>query len=42
MSKLYRAVGLRTTEYEVAHAKGLSNEFRCYANFECGEWAWAG
>ncbi|QDS71516.1 hypothetical protein FKW77_004994 [Venturia effusa] len=36
--KLYSKVGVRTTDFVVEHAKGLSNEFRCYANFECGEW----
>lgn len=39
--KLYGKVGTRTTDYEIKHAKGLSNEFRCYANFECEEWKWA-
>ncbi|TLD20132.1 putative N6-adenine methyltransferase-domain-containing protein [Venturia nashicola] len=36
--KLYKKVGVRTTDFVVEHAKGLSNEFRCYANFECEEW----
>lgn len=36
--KLYSKVGVRTTDFVVEHAKGLSNEFRCYANFECGKW----
>ncbi|KAF2000453.1 hypothetical protein P154DRAFT_522633 [Amniculicola lignicola CBS 123094] len=40
ISKLYAKVGTRTTSFEVVHAKGLSNEFRCYANFECGAWKW--
>ncbi|KAH4101910.1 protein-lysine N-methyltransferase EFM5 [Parastagonospora nodorum] len=39
-SKLYGKVGTKTTDYEIKHAKGLSNEFRCYANFECGDWKW--
>lgn len=38
--KLYGKVGTRATAYEVKHAKGLSNEFRCYANFECDAWKW--
>jgi putative N6-adenine methyltransferase len=38
--KLYRAVGLRTTTYEPVHARGLSNEFMCYANFESSNWGW--
>lgn len=40
-TKLYGKVGTKTTNYEIKHAKGLSNEFRCYANFECGDWKWA-
>jgi hypothetical protein len=36
--KLYLKVGAKTTNFVVKHAKGLSNEFRCYANFECEEW----
>ncbi|KAF2130105.1 hypothetical protein P153DRAFT_366577 [Dothidotthia symphoricarpi CBS 119687] len=38
--KLYGKVGTRTTDYEIKHSKGLSNEFRCYANFECETWKW--
>ncbi|ORY12766.1 putative N6-adenine methyltransferase-domain-containing protein [Clohesyomyces aquaticus] len=40
IEKLYAKAGTRTTTFEVKHAKGLSNEFRCYANFECGAWKW--
>ncbi|KAF2025527.1 hypothetical protein EK21DRAFT_76122 [Setomelanomma holmii] len=40
-SKLYGKVGTKTSNYEIMHAKGLSNEFRCYANFECDGWKWA-
>lgn len=36
--KLYGKVGVRTTDFEIEHAKGLSNEFRCYANRECETW----
>ena len=39
-TKLYKSLGLKTTNYEVKHARGLSNEFYCYANFECEEWKW--
>jgi hypothetical protein len=39
-TKLYGKVGTSTTDYEIKHAKGLSNEFRCYANFECDAWKW--
>lgn len=40
IAKLYAAVGTRTTTFEPEHSKGLSNEFRCYANFECADWKW--
>ncbi|KAF2751664.1 hypothetical protein M011DRAFT_463174 [Sporormia fimetaria CBS 119925] len=40
--KLYAKVGVKTTTFEPKHAKGLSNEFRCYANFECEDWKFAG
>ncbi|KAF2466680.1 uncharacterized protein BDR25DRAFT_336271 [Lindgomyces ingoldianus] len=40
IEKLYAKAGARTTTFEVKHAKGLSNEFRCYANFESGAWKW--
>ncbi|KAF2665072.1 hypothetical protein BT63DRAFT_448396 [Microthyrium microscopicum] len=36
--KLYAKVGIKTTSFEVKHQKGLSNEFRCYANFEPTFW----
>jgi len=42
-TKLYKSLGVRTTDYEVVHARGLSNEFYCYANFEVegdGGWRW--
>jgi 16S rRNA G966 N2-methylase RsmD len=39
--RLYAKVGILTTNFEVVHAKGLSNEFRCYANFESDLWAFA-
>ncbi|KAL6709596.1 Protein-lysine N-methyltransferase efm5 [Coniothyrium glycines] len=39
-NKLYGKAGTKTTDYEIKHAKGLSNEFRCYANFECEDWKW--
>lgn len=41
VTKLYSKVRTRTTTFEVKHAKGLSNEFRCYANFECENWKWS-
>ncbi|KAK6582587.1 hypothetical protein PZA11_004995 [Diplocarpon coronariae] len=40
VNKLYRAQGIATTTFEPAHVKGLSNEFSCYANFECTRWRW--
>ncbi|KAM0249375.1 hypothetical protein ACHAQJ_009091 [Trichoderma viride] len=38
--KLYRALGIKTTAFEPKHSRGLSNEFYCYANFECPNWNW--
>jgi NADH dehydrogenase (ubiquinone) 1 alpha subcomplex subunit 9 len=38
-TKLYKSLGVKTTDYEIVHARGLSNEFYCYANFE-GGWKW--
>lgn len=40
LGRLYGNVGLRETAFEVVHAKGLSNEFRCWANFEGKGWGW--
>lgn len=40
VNKLYGPLGVRTTTFEPVHAKGLSNEFYCYANFECATWKW--
>lgn len=40
VNKLYRPQGIHTTTFEPAHSKGLSNEFYCYSNFECGDWKW--
>ncbi|KAG6003846.1 hypothetical protein E4U21_001645 [Claviceps maximensis] len=40
VTKLYRSMGVRTTDYEPQHARGLSNEFYCYANFDCSAWVW--
>jgi 16S rRNA G966 N2-methylase RsmD len=36
--KLYSKIGLVTTSFEVQHARGLSNEFRCYSNFKSDIW----
>ncbi|KAG5949917.1 hypothetical protein E4U53_005635 [Claviceps sorghi] len=40
VTKLYRSLEVRTTNYEPKHARGLSNEFYCYANFDCSAWTW--
>ncbi|KAK7727865.1 Protein-lysine N-methyltransferase efm5 [Diaporthe eres] len=40
VTKLYRSFGIKTTDYEPAHARGLSNEFFCYANFDSEVWKW--
>lgn len=37
----FRAYGVRTTDYEPEHERGLSNEYWCYANFDEG-WGWRG
>ncbi|KAK4156820.1 putative N6-adenine methyltransferase-domain-containing protein [Chaetomidium leptoderma] len=38
--RLYKPLGLRTTDYEPVHARCLNNEFYCYANFESDSWEW--
>ncbi|ESZ96777.1 N(6)-adenine-specific DNA methyltransferase [Sclerotinia borealis F-4128] len=40
VNKLYRPQGIATTTYLPIHANGLSNEFFCFANFECEHWTW--
>ncbi|ODA81552.1 hypothetical protein RJ55_00052 [Drechmeria coniospora] len=40
IAKVYRPFGLRPTTFMLKHARGLSNEFYCYANFECPTWTW--
>ncbi|KAK6363072.1 hypothetical protein TWF730_000518 [Orbilia blumenaviensis] len=40
VTKMYGKAGVRCTGFEVRHAQGLSNEFRCYANFESGRLKW--
>jgi hypothetical protein len=40
VGKLYGGAATKTTDYEVKHAKGLGNEWRCYSNFECEAWKW--
>nr|POE98318.1 protein-lysine n-methyltransferase efm5 [Quercus suber] len=38
--KVYAQAGVKTSTFEPEHSKGLSNEFRCYTNFECEDWKW--
>ena len=38
IDKLYRKVGVGVTTFLPEHSKGLSNEFRCFANFDCAYW----
>lgn len=38
--RLYQTIGVKTTTFVPEHSKGLSNEFRCYSNFECDVWKW--
>ncbi|KAK4124160.1 hypothetical protein N657DRAFT_644361 [Parathielavia appendiculata] len=40
VKRVYRFFGLRITDYDPVHARGLSNEFYCYANFESADWGW--
>lgn len=40
VNRLYRPQGIATTSFMPEHAKGLSNEFCCYANFTCSDWDW--
>ncbi|EXV06205.1 N6-adenine methyltransferase [Metarhizium robertsii] len=40
VTRVYRPLGVLATTYEPRHARGLSNEFYCYANFECSSWVW--
>ncbi|KAF4307555.1 DNA methylase N-6 adenine-specific conserved site [Botryosphaeria dothidea] len=40
IGKLYGKAGVKTTDFEIQHAKGLSNEFLCYANYESAVWRW--
>ncbi|KAL1899130.1 Protein-lysine N-methyltransferase efm5 [Sporothrix stenoceras] len=37
-TKLYKSQGVKVTTFLPQHANGLSNEFYCYANFECDDW----
>ncbi|KAI9852530.1 MAG: hypothetical protein M1838_000397 [Thelocarpon superellum] len=41
VQQLHGKVGMQLTTFRPHHAKGLSNEFRCYANFECQDWTWS-
>ncbi|KAH6989443.1 putative N6-adenine methyltransferase-domain-containing protein [Ilyonectria sp. MPI-CAGE-AT-0026] len=38
--KLYRSFDVRSTTFEPAHSGTLSNQYYCYANFECPSWIW--
>lgn len=38
VKKLYKSFRLFTTDYDPIHARGLSNEFYCYANFKGLGW----
>ena len=38
INRLYKPMGIKTTTFLPKHDKGLSNEFYCYANFECDDW----
>jgi hypothetical protein len=38
VQRLYGKIGVKETDFTVVHGSGLSNEFRCYANFEWDQW----
>ncbi|KAG7147556.1 Protein-lysine N-methyltransferase EFM5 like protein [Verticillium longisporum] len=40
IAKVYRSFGVKLTTFEPKHARGLSNEFCCYASYECQLWRW--
>ncbi|UNI17305.1 Protein-lysine N-methyltransferase efm5 [Purpureocillium takamizusanense] len=40
VTKLYQSLGVHTTSFVPEHPTGLSNEFYCFANFECNLWTW--
>ncbi|TQN73798.1 Protein-lysine N-methyltransferase EFM5 [Colletotrichum shisoi] len=40
VNKVYRPLGVRTVDWAPTFARGLSNEFYCFANFECKDWTW--
>lgn len=39
--RVYGKIGIQTTTFLPQHSKGLSNEFKCYSNFICNDWAFA-
>ena len=39
--RLYSASAIKVTTFVPAHAKGLSNEFRCFANFVSDSWSFS-
>jgi hypothetical protein len=38
VKRLYSKTGIQETDFVVEHGSGLSNEFRCFANFEWEAW----
>ena len=38
IERLYRKLDFHVTTFLPQHSKGLGNEFRCYANFDCLNW----
>lgn len=38
IERLYRKLEIRVTTFLPQHSKGLGNEFRCFANFDCSIW----
>lgn len=38
ISRLYKSFGVVATTFQPDHARGLGNEFLCYANFQSTSW----
>ena len=38
VERLYRKLEICVTTFLPQHSKGLGNEFRCFANFDCSNW----
>lgn len=41
VERYYAKEGVKETDWEVRHERGLGNEFRCFASYESARWRWA-